>query len=51
MRSVDKARASYCARYTGCRYGDAVSYDLTLCTSTLGIEGALELILKAAEHI
>jgi cytidylate kinase len=49
--AVDKARASYCSRYTGSRFADATNYDLTLCTSTLGIEGALELILKAAEHI
>jgi cytidylate kinase len=50
-RAVDKARSSCCARYTGGRYADAVNYDLTLCTSTLGLDGALELILKAAEQI
>jgi cytidylate kinase len=50
-RGVDKARSSYCTRYTGGRYADAVNYDLTLCTSRLGLDGALELILKAAEQI
>lgn len=51
IRSVDKARNIYCTRYTGHRYADATNYDLTLCTSRLGIDAALEHILKAAEHI
>ncbi|MGI6181178.1 MAG: AAA family ATPase [Agathobaculum sp.] len=51
IRSVDKARNTYCTRYTGHRYADATNYDMTLCTSRLGIDAALEHILKAAEHI
>lgn len=50
-RDVDKARANYCTRYTGRRHTDATNYDLTLCTSRLGIDAALEQILKAAEQI
>jgi cytidylate kinase len=51
IRAADKARAGYCNRYTGQHYGDAANYDLTLCTSRLGIDKALELVLKAAEEI
>lgn len=51
IRAVDKARNSYCTRYTGRRHEDATNYDLTLCTSRLGIDAALEQVLKAAEHI
>lgn len=51
IKNVDKARNAYCTRYTGCHYADATHYDLTVCTSRLGLDFALEEILKAAEHI
>lgn len=51
LRSVDKARKTYCERYTGHRYGDATCYDLTLCTSKLGMDASLCLILQAASGL
>ena len=51
VRAVDKARGAYCTHYTGRHYADATNYDLTLCTSRLGIDAALAHILHAAEHI
>lgn len=51
IKAVDRTRNAYCTHYTGRHYADATNYDLTLCTSRLGIDAALEHILKAAEHI
>ncbi len=45
----DKQRASYYNYYTSKRWGDAKSYDLCLDTSKLGIDGAVDLILKYRE--
>ena len=36
---------------TGRTYGDSRNYDLTLCTSTLGLEKAYQLLKQAAEMI
>ena len=51
IRAADKARKAYCTRYTGHHYADATSFDLTLCTSRLGIDAALALILQAAGQL
>lgn len=51
VRTADKARSAYCVRYTGRNYADATNYDLTLCTSTLGIDAAIEQILVAVKHL
>ena len=51
IKSADKARKNYCTHFTGRRYADAANYDLTLCTSKLGIDAALDQVLRAAEHI
>lgn len=40
----DKQRASYYNYYTNKKWGDAVSYDLCINTSILGIDGTVELI-------
>ena len=51
IKAVDKTRSTYCTHYTGRHYADATNYDLTLNTSLLGIDFALEEILRAAERI
>ncbi len=51
VKAVDKARRRYCEYYTKQAYGDARNYDLTLDTEKLGIDKAVELILKAAETL
>lgn len=51
IKEVDHARSNYCMHYTGNRFGDAVNYDLTISTSKLGIDTALEEILCAAQRI
>lgn len=49
MRSADRARRNYCAKRTGQVYGDSRNYDLTLCTSRLGLDKALQILLCAVE--
>lgn len=51
VKSVDRARNAYCTHYTGRHYAVATNYDLTLCTSRLGMDAAFEQIIKAVEHI
>lgn len=51
MDTADRARRAYCEKMTGRTYGDSRNYDLTLCTSTLGLEKAYHLLKQAAEMI
>lgn len=51
MDTADRARRAYCEKMTGSTYGDSRNYDLTLCTSTLGLEKAYQLLKQAAEMI
>ena len=51
MDSADRARRNYCAKHTGQIYGDSRNYDLTLCTSKLGLDKALEILLCATKEL
>ena len=51
MDTADRARRAYCEKMTGRTYGDSRNYDLTLCTSKLGLEKAYQLLKQAAEMI
>ena len=51
MNTADRARRTYCEKMTGRTYGDSRNFDLTLCTSTLGIEKAYTLLKTAAEEL
>lgn len=51
MDTADRARRAYCEKMTGRTYGDSRNYDLTLCTSTLGLEKAYQLLKQAAKMI
>ena len=51
MDSADRARRSYCKQHTGQIYGDSRNYDLTLCTSKLGLDKAEEILLCAAKNL
>ena len=42
----DKTRASYCKMYTGKEWVDARNYDLTIDTSKVDVDKAVELILN-----
>ena len=44
-------RRSYCKQHTGQIYGDSRNYDLTLCTSKLGLDKAEEILLCAAKNL
>lgn len=44
IRKIDKRRANYYEYYTDRRWGRAENYDLTVNTSTFGIDGAVEVI-------
>lgn len=48
MSNIDKARRKFCAYYTKKEFGAASGYDLTLSSSSLGIEKCIDLILQAA---
>ena len=44
IAQMDKGRANYYSYYTGHTWGDMRRYDLTINTSTTGIDGAVQLI-------
>ncbi len=49
LKKADKQRASYYNYYATGTWGDVDNYDLCVDTGTLGIEGCVDLILKAVE--
>lgn len=49
IRSVDKARRKYCTYYTDTEFGVAQYYDICLCSSTLGVENCIDLIVQLAK--
>ncbi len=49
INKTDKKRSSYYNYYSSKKWGDTKSYDLTLNSSDLGIDGCVELILKYIE--
>ena len=51
IKTVDHARSGYCSHYTGQSYADATNYDLTVCTSKLGVDAAFEQIMQAVRYI
>ena len=55
IHKTDKRRASYYNYYTSKKWGEAAGYDLCLNTSTLGIDGTIQMIkdfvaCKEKEH-
>lgn len=48
IRAIDKARKKYCAYYTNTEFGVADYYDISLNSSTLGIETCIETICNIA---
>ena len=50
MLKTDKQRASYYNFYTSAKWGVPENYDLCLCTSSVGIDGTVEIILNAAGY-
>ena len=51
IQKTDKQRASYYNYYTSKKWGDSRSYDLTLDSGRIGVEGCVELILAYQKHI
>lgn len=49
ITKTDKQRASYYNYYTSKKWGDSASYDLTLDSGKLGIDGCVAMILKFRE--
>lgn len=49
MKAVDKTRKKYCTYYTNTEFGHADYYDLTLKSSTLGIDTCVDIICDIAE--
>ena len=49
IQKTDKKRASYYNYYSRKKWGEAKSYDLCIDSGELGIEGAIDLIIKYVE--
>ena len=49
VRRADRERADYCNSLSSLKWGEAASYDLCLDTQRLGLEGAAEVIVAAAQ--
>ena len=49
IRAIDKARKKYCAYYTNTEFGVADYYDISLNSSTLGIETCIDTICNIAQ--
>ena len=49
INKTDKSRASYYNYYSSKKWGEAKSYDLCIDSGLVGIDGAIELILKFIE--
>lgn len=47
---ADKKRSSYYNYYTSKKWGDAASYDLSIDSGKMGIDGTIEIILKAIQQ-
>ncbi|MCM1127759.1 MAG: cytidylate kinase-like family protein [Lachnospiraceae bacterium] len=50
MKSVDKVRRKYCTYYTNTEFGNADYYDLSLKSSTLGIDTCVDIICEVAQR-
>ena len=50
MNKNDKKRASYYNYYSSKRWGDCKSYDLSINTADLGIDGCVEMIIEYANR-
>ena len=51
IQKTDKQRASYYNYYTSKKWGDSRSYDLTLNSSQLGVDGCVDMILAYRERM
>ena len=49
INRTDKQRASYYNFYTNKKWGDSRSYDLSLNSEKLGIDGCIDMLLKYGE--
>ena len=49
IRSVDKTRKKYCKHYTNTDFGNGAYYDLSLKSSTFGVDTCVDLICAAAK--
>ena len=49
LHSVDKARKKYCKYYTHTEFGSAEFYDLSVKSSSLGIDKCVDIICSAAQ--
>ena len=49
IQKTDKRRASYYNYYSSKKWGEAKSYDLCIDSGVVGIDGAIDMILKFIE--
>lgn len=51
VQKNDKQRASYYNYYTSKKWGSSKSYDITLDSSRIGVEGCVDMILAYRDHL
>lgn len=51
IEQVNTGRANHYRHYTGRQWSDAGEYDLVVNTDRIGIDAAVEMILRAAREI
>lgn len=49
VKKIDKRRANYYEYYTDCKWGRAENYDISINSSTFGIDGSVEIIKTLAK--
>ncbi|MBR6485632.1 MAG: cytidylate kinase-like family protein [Lachnospiraceae bacterium] len=50
IRAIDKTRKKYCKHYTQTEFANATYYDLSVKSSTLGLDKCVDIICEAAGH-
>lgn len=51
IKKTDKSRANYYSFYTDTRWGNAANYDLCVDAGKFGVNGAINIIKNACEHL
>ena len=51
VQKNDKQRASYYNYYTSKKWGSSKSYDITLDSSRIGVEGCVDMILAYRDNL
>jgi cytidylate kinase len=51
LNQVDKGRSNYYRNFTGEKYGQKESFDLMINSSTMGVDGTVNILCSYAQYI